>query len=366
MNITVVGIGKLGLGFSLVLEKGGFNVLGVDINQHYVDSLNNKTFKTKEPEYEEYLKNSSKFRATTNLQEGLDFSDIIFVIIQTPNSGGDKFYDHTFVSNLLVKINDFKPSNKDIIIGCTVMPNYIDTIGKGLLEDCQNCHLSYNPEFVAQGDIIRGFSKPDIILLGTENDKLVDKIKEIYTKTTISEPKFCILKPLDAEVVKISLNGYITTKLSFANMISDVCDNIGADKNKVLDSIGSDSRIGNKYFRPGYSFGGPCFPRDTVALRMFVEQNNINAKLLRATTEYNQEHLLFHANQLLSQNKEEYLIEDICYKEGSKVPIIEESAKLKIAKILVEKGKKVVIKDEKQLITEVKKEYGNIFKYEIK
>lgn len=362
-NITVIGIGKLGLGFGLVLEKGGYNVLGIDLNPNYVESLNNKTFTTKEPFYDELLTKSTNFRASTNLQEGLDFSDIIFIIVQTPNSGGDKFYDHTHLSNLLVNINKYKPSNKDIIIGCTVMPKYIQTIGKGLISDCQNSYLSYNPEFVAQGDIINGFSKPDIILLGTENDKLVPHIKEIYTKTTISNPKFCILKPLEAEIVKISLNGFITTKLSFANMISDVCDNVGADKGKVLDSIGSDSRIGNKYFRPGYSFGGPCFPRDTRALKMFVEQSGINANLLKTTTEYNQEHTLFQAEQLLKQQKHTYLIENICYKEDSKVAIIEESAKLKIAKILAESGKEVIIKDEEQLILEVKKEYGNLFKY---
>lgn len=366
MNITIVGIGKLGLGFSLILERGGFNVLGVDINKNYVDSLNNKTFTTKEPKYEEYLKNSSNFKATTDLQEGLEFSDIIFIIIQTPNSGGDKMYDHTFLSNLLENINKLKPNKKDIIIGCTVMPKYIDNIGKSLLEDCNDCYLSYNPEFVAQGDIIRGFSNPDIILLGTENNNLVPKIKEIYTKTTLTDPKFCILKPLDAEIVKISLNGFITTKLSFANMISDVCDNVGADKEKVLDSIGSDSRIGTKYFKPGYSFGGPCFPRDTVALKMFVEQSGINTELLESTTKYNQEHIKFHTQQLLRQNKDVYIIENICYKEDSKVFIIEESAKLKIAKLLVEKGKQVIIKDEEQLIIEVKKEYGKIFKYEIK
>ena len=82
-------------------------------------------------------------------------------------------------------------------------------------------------------------------------------------------------------------------------MISDVCDNCGADKNKVLHSIGGDSRIGNKYFRPGYSFGGPCFPRDTVALKQFVDKMEINSDLLTATTRYNKEHIKFQTEQLL-------------------------------------------------------------------
>jgi len=173
-NISVIGIGKLGLGFALLLEKVGYNVLGVDIYPEYVDKLNNKTISFSEPQYNELVHSYKNFRATTSLEEGVNFSDLIFIIVQTPNSGGDKFYDHSILSNLLDKINSFSPSNKDIVIGCTVMPGYIDTIGKNLIKDCRNSYLSYNPEFVAQGEIISGFSKPDIILVGTDNDVLKD------------------------------------------------------------------------------------------------------------------------------------------------------------------------------------------------
>ena len=114
-NITVIGVGRLGLGLALLIEKGGYNVCGVDIFPDYVKCLNDKTYKTKEPEYENLLKNSKNFHATTDLQEGLNFSDIIFIVVQTPNGGGDRFYDHTILSNLLVKINNHKVKNKDVI-----------------------------------------------------------------------------------------------------------------------------------------------------------------------------------------------------------------------------------------------------------
>ena len=122
---------------------------------------------------------------------------------------------------------------------------------------------------------------------------------------------------------------------------------------------------GNKYFRPGYSFGGPCFPRDTKALKQFVDKVQINSDLLTATTKYNDEHINFQVYEMLMEDKMAYTIENICYKENSKIPIIEESAKLKIAKRLVEAGKVVTIKDEKHMIDEVKKEYGNLFGYVI-
>ena len=147
------------------------------------------------------------------------------------------------------------------------------------------------------------------------------------------------MEPLEAEIVKIGINGYITTKLSFCNMISDFCDNVNADKNIVLDSIGSDKRIGNKYFKPGYSFGGPCFPRDTKALKQLIDENNINSDLLSVTTKYNELHIDFMVEKLFKQNEEIYIFENICYKEDSKIPIIEESAKLKIAEKLYKKRK---------------------------
>jgi nucleotide sugar dehydrogenase len=206
MTITVIGIGKLGLGFALLLEKNGYSVLGVDIFDEYVAGLNNKSIQFSEPGYNELLKNCKNFKATTSLNEGLAFSDLIFIIVQTPNGGGDKFYDHSILSNLLSKINKNSPKNKDIIIGCTVMPKYIDQIGLLLIKDCPNCHLSYNPEFVAQGEIIHGFENSDIILVGSDNKELFPKLEQIYTSINKNSPKFCFMKPIEAEIVKISLN----------------------------------------------------------------------------------------------------------------------------------------------------------------
>jgi nucleotide sugar dehydrogenase len=387
-NITVIGIGKLGLGFALLLEKSGYNVLGIDIFQDYVTRINERTVYFSEPYYDSLLQKAENFTATTSLKDGITHSDIIFIIVQTPNGGGSRFYDHTILSNLLEKINKMKPQDKHFIIGCTVMPKYIEEIGKTLIHDCKGCTLSYNPEFVAQGDIVKGFENPDIILCGTDSPKVKDAVQQIYTKMTKNSPKFHFMTPTEAEIVKISLNGFITTKISFANMISDFCDTIpNANKAVVLDAIGSDSRIGTKYFKPGTSFGGPCFPRDTKALKQLMDQNNIASDLLQATTKYNEEHVEFQVKQLLSEdpstsckmqmlltcrsqyngiNHLGFTFTNVCYKEGSKIPIIEESAKLKIAeRIAKHYNIPVTIRDVAPIINEVKKEYGNLFLYEI-
>lgn len=381
-NITVIGIGKLGLGFALLLERSGYNVVGVDIFPEYVKNINNKSIKFSEFQYDELLQSATQFQATTDLQQGLDHSDIIFIVVQTPNGGGTKFYDHTILSNLLERINKQKPQNKHFIIGCTVMPHYIDRIAENLIQDCPNCSVNYNPEFVAQGEIVKGFENPDMILVGTKTpDALTPVLTEIYERMTNTSPIFSFMTPLEAEIVKISLNGFITTKISFANMVSDLCDTAGADKQTVLKAIGADSRIGRKYFQPGLSFGGPCFPRDTRALKQLMDQHDIPSNILKSTTEYNEYHNERYAEILLSDSPQKteikkalqctednnsFIFTDVCYKPNTHIPIIEESATLKVAEILVKKYKKrVVIRDIPSLIGEVKKEYGTVFEYDI-
>jgi len=167
-------------------------------------------------------------------------------------------------------------------------------------------------------------------------------------------------------------------------MVSDLCDEAGANKHTVLSAIGADSRIGRKYFQPGLSFGGPCFPRDTRALKQLMDQHGVPSDILKATTEYNNYHNEQYAHHLatdspqkqsvlsilncmtfICDDKVHYRFKDVCYKPNTHIPIIEESAKLKIAEILVKKYKKpVVIQDTPAIISEVKKEYGSIFKYE--
>jgi len=114
-KITFIGIGRLGLCSALIFDKYGYDVIGVDVSQDYVNKLNNKEYKTEEPFVEEYLINSKNFKATTSLKEGLDFSNDIFIVVPTPNGGGVNFYDHSILSNLLNKLNDMKIKNKNLI-----------------------------------------------------------------------------------------------------------------------------------------------------------------------------------------------------------------------------------------------------------
>ena len=367
MNISFIGLGRLGLSTALCLEKSGFNILGLDINEDYISSINNKTLESNEPQVTEYLKNSKNLRGTLNIDEVLNFSDIIFILVQTPTSDDPmNTYDCVHLNKVLLDINEKKVSNKHIVISCTVGPGYFKNIGRNLIKDCTGTTLSYNPEFIAQGSIIEGLLNPDIVLIGQGSIESGQIIKNIYIKMCprLKSEQICLLGPESAEIAKIAINCFITTKISFANMIGDISDNTpGSDKNDVLNAVGLDSRIGLKYLKAGFSYGGPCFPRDNRALGLYAKSIGIEPLIPESTDNYNKFHSNFIASKLLELNLNNYIFEDVAYKENCPVFIIEESPKLEIAKKLVKNGRKVTIKDRKGIIELVSKEYGLLFDY---
>jgi len=368
-NISIIGVGRLGICVGLCLEHAGYNVLGVDVFPDYVDKINNKTLFSPEPSVNKMLSNSINFNATTNFDEALVFSDIIFIYVATPSSGGEKFYDHTTLGNMLMKINERKVQNKHIVIGCTVTPGYIREVGNFLIKDCKNTSLSYNPEFIAQGDIINGIFAADFILIGEGSKEAGNKLQEIYEKLGESYghiPVIHRMSPASAEITKLSVNCFVTTKIAFANMIGDVADlTIGANKFDILNAVGADSRVGKKYLMPGYGFGGPCFPRDNRALGGYIQRMGIDPLIPIATDTLNTLHTKFQTQQILDKKIDTVVIIGVGYKEKCSVAIIEESAKLKIGQELVRSGIRVIVKDIKLLIDCVKLEYGNLFEYEI-
>ena len=366
-NITVIGIGRLGLCTSLCFEKAGYKVMGVDINPGYVDAINNKSLNSPEPHVNEWLSKSSDFKATCSLDEGLNFSDIYYIMVDTPSTPSKEAYDHSKLNRVLTEINKRKVEKKHIVIGCTVFPGYIRTIGRFLLRDCVDTTLSYNPEFIAQGNIIQGFQNPDIILIGEGSREIGDILEAVYHRVCKSNPKICRMSPDSAEITKLAINCFITTKIAYANMIGDIADKTpGADKFAILKAVGGDKRIGGLYLKPGYGFGGPCFPRDNRALGSYAEQLGIEPIIPEATDSSNKLHAQYMIEHLLAENREEYVFESVTYKDNCTVPIIEESQKLVVAQALAKQDKRVVIVDTSSVISEVQQSFGNIFEYRVR
>lgn len=352
-NISIIGIGKLGLCFALTLEKSGYNILGVDVNKDYINSINTKTLKSSEENVENFLTKSKNFLATTNLNDALKHSNILFVVVATPSLENGR-YDHRQVDDLVKKLQEYGPSqdHKHLIICCTTMPEYCDSVQEKLKD--YNYTVSYNPEFIAQGTILKNQEKPDMVLIGEGSKEAGDIIEEIYKNHTTNNPAIHRMLRTEAELCKISLNCFLTTKIAYANMIGDIALRSGCRPEKILSAIGSDSRIGNKYLGYGYGFGGPCFPRDNRALAIFADDKNIDAIISKASDESNKLHLIYQVEKFVQDNPDKskpIIFDYVTYKKES--VLLTESQQLKFALELKKLGYSIIIKDDRQ---EVKNE----------
>ena len=205
-----------------------------------------------------------------------------------------------------------------------------------------------------------------MVLIGEGTVEAGDVLEDLYRRTCDSEPQICRMTPSSAEITKISINCFVTTKISYANMIGDIADATeDADKFEILKAVGADSRIGGKYLMPGYGFGGPCFPRDNRALGHYAEEAGVQPLICEATDEYNRLHTQRMIDEKLKEGKDEYTFTDVAYKPKCPVPIIEESQKLAVAVGVAKAGKKVTIRDRTFILDCVRMEYGSLFDYEV-
>ncbi|MBC8256521.1 MAG: UDP-glucose/GDP-mannose dehydrogenase family protein [Candidatus Marinimicrobia bacterium] len=364
-NITVIGVGKLGLCFALTLEKQGYNVMGVDVIEEYIKKINNKTLSSPEPQVQKHLINSKNFVATTEIETGLEHSDILFLFVATPSLDNGR-YDHSQIDKVVNQLTNYNSNKKEkhLIIGCTTMPGYCEGI-QNILQPYR-FSVSYNPEFIAQGSIMSDLESPDILLIGEGSVSAGDAIVEVYSSIIENKPTIHRMSTKEAEITKIALNCFLTTKIAYANMVGDIAKSAGCNPEIILNAVGSDSRVGNKNLKYGYGFGGPCFPRDNRAFDLFSNDVGIDAVISKASDNANKLHLDFQVNELKKKYKktEQIVFSDVAYKLGTN--IIEESQKLALAVELAELGYQIVIKDTEEIISQIEDLYGNKFNYQKK
>lgn len=355
MKIGIIGTGRLGISFSLLCEKNGYEIIASDIRQDYIDNLNNKTLKTNEPQIESLLKNSNNLYATTDNSYIIKNTSLIYSFVATP-SLSDGSYDTQYLYSV---VNDIKKytdkSKKFFVIGCTINPGDSDNIQNILFD--YNVSVIYNPEFIAQGSIIKDLEQADMVLIGSKDSDANIILKNIYSKIQITKPKFNIMSPKAAEICKIALNCFLTTKISYANMIGQILisSNLEEEIKNVLTAIGDDTRVGKKYLNFGFGFGGPCLPRDNRALGAYAESIGIKTNMALNVDNFNNEHAEYLKKYLIKQNSNlniPFFIEGISYKNGT--DIMTDSQQYKLCLDLLESGYSVYIKDNENVINQVK------------
>lgn len=343
MKIGVIGAGRLGLTFALLCEKAGYDVLVSDKREDYIQNLNQGVCVTNEPMIQEMLFTAYDFSATTDNIEIIKKCDMIFTFVSTPSTV-DGNYD---TSKVFEVVNDFFTSSqldipvhgKKLIIGCTTNPGDVEQIQDKLrMFDIQ---VAYNPEFIAQGEIVKGLEQSDIVLIGTEYTEIGNTLVKIYEKIQTTPVNAHIMSSKAAEVTKIGINCFLTNKISYANMMGDILMKAGLNKeiDTVLSAIGGDSRVGKKYMKYGFGFGGPCLPRDNRALGVYAKNLGMELNLPLTVDEFNKEHSIFLKDHYISlnPNKENpFVMNYITYKRGS--DILEESQQFKLCIDLLDEG----------------------------
>ena len=205
-----------------------------------------------------------------------------------------------------------------------------------------------------------------MILIGEANTMSGDKLEQIYKNHTIGEPKICRMLRTEAEICKISLNCFLTTKIAFANMVGDIAEYSSCNPDVILQAIGSDTRIGLKYLGYGYGYGGPCFPRDNRALALYASDVGIDAMISNASDNSNKAHLIYQVGQFCKKNDKDKLVtfDYVTYKPQS--TMIEESQQLLFAVEIAKRGYKVCINERPSVISEIQEIYGDFFTYRVR
>ena len=355
MKISIIGLGKLGAPMAAVMAHKGHMVVGVDVNPDYIAAIQQGHAPLRETGLEEMIQaNRERLSATTDYEQAVLATEATFIIVPTPSDP-----DGTFsLRNVMIAAEKIGAALRKkqgwhlVVLSSTVMPGA--TGGKLLpaleAHSGKKCGegfgLCYNPEFIALGSVIRDMLNPDMILIGESDDRSGEILERLYTGVCDSNPHIRRMNHVNAELTKISVNTFVTTKISYANMLAQVCETLpGADVDVVTSAIGCDSRIGQKYLKGALGYGGPCFPRDNLAFSALARANGVPPILAEATHQLNQSQAPRLAKWILARLPEGGTVGvmGLSYKPNTEV--IEESQGLALARHLLSIGVPVVVYD---------------------
>jgi len=356
MKIGVIGAGRLGICFALLCEQAGYDVLVSDVREDYVKNLRNKFISTNEPEVAKLLSTSPRLSATTSNTKVIRECDIIYTLVATP-SKRDGSYDVSAVWEVVEDIKKVKKvEGKSFIVGCTTNPGDCEKFQNEL--DKFGVDVFYNPEFIAQGTIIKDLRTADMVLIGGKRNETYDQLCELYNRIQETPPKISIMSTNAAELVKLAVNCFLTTKISYANMVGQVMALSGMEDEipTVLGAIGDDSRVGRKYLNFGFGFGGPCLPRDNRAFAAHAKQLGLDYNLGSTTDNFNNEHATFIKDYFVYRNPQNlpFYFDYVSYKKGT--DILTESQQYRLCIDLLDDGYTVYINDNDAIMDMITKD----------
>ncbi len=295
MKVAVIGTGYVGLVTGTCFAEMGNTVWCVDVDEQKIETLKNGNIPIYEPGLAEMVERnyaSENLKFTTNLKDAMEFSEIAFIAVGTP-MGEDGSADLQYVLTVAKNLGATMKRHMYIVDKSTVPVGTANKVRKTIQAelDTRNSSLTFdvisNPEFLKEGNAVADCMKPDRIVIGVDSARAADAMRELYKPYLMNTENFILMDIPSAEMTKYAANSMLATKISFMNEISNICEHVGADVNKVRRGIGSDHRIGFSFIYPGCGYGGSCFPKDVQALIRTAKQHGYESKLLQSVEDVN-------------------------------------------------------------------------------
>jgi UDPglucose 6-dehydrogenase len=302
MRIAMIGTGYVGLVSGACFADFGHQVCCVDKDASKIDGLNNGVMPIWEPGLEALVKSNAdrgRLTFTTDVASAVSEAEAVFIAVGTPARRGDGHADLTFVFDAVREFSKFIQPGAVVVTKSTVPVGTGDKIEKILREQgAQSVSVASNPEFLREGAAIADFKHPDRIVVGAEDDRAQEVLREIYRPLFLNRAPILITGRRTAELTKYAANAFLAVKISFINEIANLCEAVDADVQDVARGIGLDNRIGPKFLHAGPGYGGSCFPKDTLALLQTADEAGVDQRIVRTTVEVNDDRKLQMADRV--------------------------------------------------------------------
>jgi len=293
MRIAMIGTGYVGLVSGACFADFGHHVACVDKDSDKIDGLNAGLMPIWEPGLEALVKaNATRGRLsfTTDLAAGVEGAEAVFIAVGTPARRGDGHADLTYVFEAIRELAKVIKPGTVVVTKSTVPVGTGDRISEILAEEgAVGISVASNPEFLREGAAIRDFKIPDRIVVGAEEEKAREVLREIYRPLFLNQAPILFTGRRTAELTKYAANAFLATKISFINEIANLCEAVDADVQDVARGIGLDNRIGPKFLHAGPGYGGSCFPKDTVALLQTASEAGVEQQIVSTVVKVNDE-----------------------------------------------------------------------------
>jgi UDPglucose 6-dehydrogenase len=289
----MVGTGYVGLVSGTCFAEFGVDVTCVDKDASKIDKLKNGEIPIFEPGLDDLVAKQVKagrLHFTTNIEDSVKEADAVFIAVGTPPREDNGHADLKYVHAATKEIAELAEGYTVVVTKSTVPVGTAREVEKIIAKHKKPnavIDVASNPEFLREGAAITDFMRPDRVVIGTDSERAIEVLKEVYRPLYINETPMVITTPETSEIIKYAANAFLATKITFINEIADLCEASGANVQHVAKAIGLDKRIGSKFLHAGPGYGGSCFPKDTLALTQTGQMLNARQTIVEAVVEAN-------------------------------------------------------------------------------